>query len=257
MRISLTGKRALVTGSGRGIGRSIALGLAETGADVAVNAVHPENCLKVVDEIQALGRRSIAVPGDVNDSESRIRIVKDTLAALGGIDILVNNAGIVSSKKFEETSQEDYETLMGVNLKATYFCSQLAGREMIKRGGGRIINISSIGGINPFPERSLYAISKAGVIMLTKELALEWAKHNITVNAIAPGFFKTDLLMSRLKIGALNEQSIIRRVPMGRFGELEEIADLSVFLASESARYITGQTVVIDGGYSCLGYFQE
>jgi len=257
MNISLTGKRALVTGSGRGIGRAIALGLARAGAHVAVNAIHPENCRKVVDEIRNLGSRGIAVPGDVNDSESRANLVHEAVEALGGIDILVNNAGVVASAKLEETSEAEYDRLMGVNLKAVYFCCQLAGRWMIKAGGGSIINISSIVGINPFPERSLYAISKAGVIMLTKELALEWAKHGITVNSIAPGFFKTDLLLSRFKIGALSEQLILRRVPMRRFGELEEIADLTVFLASDSAKYITGQTIVIDGGYSCVGYFQE
>jgi NAD(P)-dependent dehydrogenase (short-subunit alcohol dehydrogenase family) len=145
---------------------------------------------------------------------------------------------------------------MDVNLNAVFICSKIIGGQMVKRGWGRIINISSVAGINPFPGRGPYSTSKAGVIMFTRELAIEWAKYGVTVNAIAPGFFKTDMLLERIRRGDISEQGMLKRVPMKRLGDTADIGKLATFLASEDASYITGQVIAIDGGYTAYGFVE-
>jgi len=170
------------------------------------------------------------------------------------LDMLVNNAGINIVKPAFDFTEEEWDRVNAINLKSTFLCSRVAAKLMIPRKWGRIVNISSVVGISPFPMRAPYSTTKAGVIMLTKELAIEWAEYNIQVNAVAPGFFQTDMFMDRVKEGTVNPQALLKRVPMGRFDEVEEIVNLVMFLASDQSNYITGQVVAIDGGYTAYGY---
>ena len=168
----------------------------------------------------------------------------------------MNNAGINIVKPALEMTEADWDTILSINLRSIFVCSKAAAALMIPKRSGKIINLSSIVGINPFPNRAPYATSKAGVIMLTRELATEWAKHNIMVNAIAPGFILTDMLKGRISEGAINGDAILRRVPMGRFGEVDDIARSALFLASEDSSYITGHCLTVDGGYTAYGFVE-
>lgn len=254
--MSFKGKVVVVTGSGRGIGRSIGLGFAGQGAAVVVNALHAEHVNRVVKEVQALGAQAIPAVADVS-TQRGVRLLFEIVSKqLGSVDILVNNAGMNIVKPAVEFSEKEWDKVNSVNLKSTFLCSKAAAELMIPQRWGRIINISSIVGINPFPFRAPYATSKAGVIMLTRELAIEWAKYNIQVNAIAPGFFKTDMLIDRIKEGTINEKAILRRVPMGRLGDVNEIVNLALFLASEQSSYVTGQVIAVDGGYTAYGFVE-
>lgn len=250
----LKDKVALVTGSGRGIGRAIALRMAKEGAKVVVNSVHSETSDAVKKEIESDGGRAISIPCDVSKQQDVERLIESVKHEFGTIDILVNNAGINIVKPAVEMTEEDWDQVLSVNLKSIFLCSKAAARLMIPNNHGRVINIASIVGINPFPNRAPYASSKAAVIMLTRELAIEWARHGIMVNAIAPGFFLTDLMNEKIREGAISEKGILKRVPMGRFGLVEEIGNLAVFLSSDESSYITGQCIAIDGGYTAYGF---
>ena len=254
--MKLQNKVALVTGSGRGIGRAIALRFAEEGASVVVNSVHRESSDSVKKEIESRGGKAISVPCDISKAGSVEELFARTKQEYGGIDILVNNAGINIVKPALEMTEADWDTILSINLRSIFICSKAAAALMIPKRSGKIINLSSIVGINPFPNRAPYATSKAGVIMLTRELATEWAKHNIMVNAIAPGFILTDMLKSRISEGAINGDAILRRVPMGRFGEVDDIVRSALFLASEDSSYITGQCLTVDGGYTAYGFVE-
>jgi len=254
--LKLQNKVALVTGSGRGIGRAIALRFAEEGASVVVNSLHRENSESVKKEIESSGGKAISVPCDISKAGSVDELFERTKQEYGGIDILVNNAGINIVKPALEMTETDWDTVLSINLRSIFVCSKAAATLMIPKRSGKIINISSIVGINPFPNRAPYATSKAGVIMLTRELATEWAKHNITVNAIAPGFILTDMLKSRISEGAINGDAILKRVPLGRFGVVEDIAHAALFLALDGSSYITGQCLTVDGGYTAYGFVE-
>ncbi len=254
--MKLRDKVALVTGSGRGIGRAIALRFASEGASLIVNAAHSENSEAVKKEIESNGGKAISVACDVSKQEGVRRLFESVEREFGTVDILVNNAGINIVKPAIELTEGDWDQILSVNLKSIFLCSKAAAEIMMQKNQGWIINLASIVGINPFPNRAPYASSKAGVIMLTRELAIEWAKHNIMVNAIAPGFFLTDMLKDRIREGAINDKAILRRVPMGRFGLVEEIGNLAVFLSSGESSYITGQCITIDGGYTAYGFVE-
>ena len=254
--MKLQNKVALVTGSGRGIGRAIALRFAEEGASVVVNSLHRENSESVKKEIESSGGKAISVPCDISKAGSVDELFERTKQEYGGIDILVNNAGINIVKPALEMTETDWDTVLSINLRSIFVCSKAAATLMIPKRSGKIINISSIVGINPFPNRAPYATSKAGVIMLTRELATEWAKHNITVNAIAPGFILTDMLKNRISEGAINGDAILKRVPLGRFGVVEDIAHAALFLALDGSSYITGQCLTVDGGYTAYGFVE-
>ncbi len=249
-------KVALVTGSGRGIGRTIALRFADEGASVVVNSVHRENSDAVKKEIESRGGRAISVACDISKEGSVDGLFEAVKREYGTIDILVNNAGINIVKPALEMTEADWDTILSINLRSIFVCSKAAAGLMIPKKSGKIINISSIVGINPFPNRAPYATSKAGVIMLTRELAIEWAKHNINVNAVAPGFILTDMLKSRISEGAINGEAILKRVPLGRFGMVEDIAHSVLFLAAEESSYITGQCLTVDGGYTAYGFVE-
>ena len=244
----LKGKVALITGSTRGIGKEFAIGFAKEGAEVIINGRNLEKAKAVAEEIKSVGVKSIAIGADVSLSQDVTRMVEEAIQSLGRIDILVNNAGvnpfILEAEKIKE---EGWDQVIDVNLKGVFLCCQAVGKKMIEQGGGKIINISSVVGF--LGEQGLlpYSVSKAGVMMLTRVLAYEWSKHNILVNAIAPGFIaggmNTPILNKEVLVSGLTQQ-----VPLKRLGKPEEIVKIALFLASEDSSYINGTTIVADGG---------
>ncbi len=248
---SLKGKVALITGGSRGIGRAIALTFAEAGADVVVSSRNrrPPELEKVAEEIRAKGGRALAIPAHVGKKEDVQNLVQKTLREFGRIDILVNNAGanpVLSS--MVDLEEAAFEKVMEVNLKGALLMSQAVAKEMIKQGGGRIINLGSISGLRARADGTgAYCISKAGVNMLTQVMARELAEHNILVNAIAPGSIKTE--MSRVNwIDPERRAQRIREIELKRFGEPEEVGGLALFLASEASSFVTGEIIRVDGG---------
>lgn len=256
--MKIQNKVALVTGASRGIGRAIALALAREGADVALNCSTSVNAAgKVSQEIRKLGRRAVVVQADVSDKAAVERIVREVVEHFGRIDILVNNAGMSVVGPSSELEEDKWRRGIDVMLTGVFFCSQAAGNEMIKRKSGKIINIASINGIVAFPERACYCAAKAGVMALAKVLGSEWARYNINVNAIAPGYVETELVRNLATARTLDLDELASRIPNGRLARPEEIADLVVFLASEESKYIQGQTIIMDGGWTAYGYVES
>lgn len=247
----LRGRVAIVTGGGSGLGRQMAHGLAEAGADVVVCARHLDRCELVAEELRALGVRTLALRCDVRDQAEVESVVDRTLHELGSIDVLVNNAGTVWGAPPEDTPLEGWQKVVDVNLTGTFLFSQAAGRVMIAAGRGRIVNISSIAGLGGAPPEIMntiaYHATKGGVIAFTRDLAWKWGRHGITVNAIAPGWFPSE--MSQGVLDAHGDE-LIARIPLGRFGGPNDLKGAVVFLASAEAGYVTGQTLVVDGGQS-------
>ena len=251
-------KVSLVTGSSRGIGRSIALVFAKEGADVAINCnTSIESAREVAREIESLGRRAVVIQADVSDKVAVDNMVAKIVDEFGSIDILVNNAGMSVVDASEKLEESRWKRGIDVMLTGVFFCSQAVGREMIKRKSGKIINIASINGIGAFPERVCYSSAKAGVIQITKVLGCEWAKYNINVNAVAPGYVKTRLVDDLAEKDLLDLAELEARTPLGRLAELKEITDAVIFLASEESKFIEGQTIVIDGGWTAYGYLES
>jgi 2-dehydro-3-deoxy-D-gluconate 5-dehydrogenase len=252
-RYDLKGKVAVVTGSGQGLGKWIALGLAEAGADIVVAQLVAKKGEETSEEIRELGRRSIFVETDVGDVASIHHMMERAHHELGNIDILINNAGINIHKKALDILPEDFDRMMRVNSRGVYFCCQAAARKMMSKGKGKIINIASSAAflVRAGIPNSVYAMTKAGIVMLTKALAEEWAQYNINVNAIAPGYFATPLVADRLKDPEAFK-SIIESTPLKRVGGSGDIMGTAVFLASEASDFITGQTICLDGGRTVL-----
>ena len=247
---SLEGKRVIVTGGRRGIGKAIALTFAEAGADVVVcdSVVDDGEREAVTEEIRGLGRQSLAVQADITQKAAVDNLTQRAIDEFGTIDILVNNAGLALKGSLVEQDEEDWDRVVDTNLKGCYLCSQAVSKKMIEQEKGNIINMASIRGIVAAGGRAAsYSISKAGVIMLTRVLALELIDYNIRVNAIAPGWVKTKLNESLLSNPEILKQ-ISADIPMGRFGTIDEIANVALFLASDASSYITGQTIVVAGG---------
>jgi len=242
---------ALVTGAAMGIGREIALRLANEGADLVLFDLS-EKVHDVVDEARKLGVEALGVTGDVSRRVDVERLVSEAVRVFGKIDILVNNAGIYPFKPFLEMSEDDWDRVINVNLKGTFLVTRQVAPLMVKQMYGRIINISSISGLVGFPGLSHYCASKAGVIGLTRALALELAPYNITVNTIAPGPIETGTRASTPQIPEqiVKQEQIVRAIPIGRIGKPADIALTVVFLASEEAGFITGSVIVVDGGYT-------
>jgi NAD(P)-dependent dehydrogenase (short-subunit alcohol dehydrogenase family) len=266
MKVELEGKVALVTGSGRGIGRAIALGLARNGADIAVN-VHSkvEEGLNVAREIEAMGRRSLFIKADVSSSQQVEEMTRRVVDEFGRIDILVNNAGInvMGSERvpIHEFSEAAWERVVNVDLRGVFLCSKAAAKHMIKQKKGKIVNISSVAGIAPLRLQSAYVAAKAGVLNLTRSMALELAPYAINVNAIAPGSTLTEgtktLFYSEDKAQYPEKaRDLLSHIPLGRPGAPEDIANATLFLASDDADYITGVTLVVDGGWTA-GYMRD
>jgi 3-oxoacyl-[acyl-carrier protein] reductase len=244
--MKLQGKAVLVTGASRGIGREIALELARQGANVAVNYSGSEaRAQEVVAEIQALGCEAFAVQCDVANSESVTEMVKATIERFGKLDILVNNAGITRDNLLMRMKDDEWDSVINTNLKGVFLCTKAVTRQMMKQRSGRIINIASIVGVSGNPGQANYVAAKAGVIGLTKTAAKELSSRGITVNAVAPGFISTDMTD---KLTEEVKQSMLTQIPLARFGEPSDIAKVVSFLASEDSRYMTGQTLHVDGG---------
>lgn len=244
--MSLKGKNALVTGSSRGIGKAIALELAKQGANVAINYAGSEQLAEeVVQEIQALGVEAIKIQANVADEADVKAMMKEVTSTFGSLDILVNNAGITRDNLLMRMKEDEFDQVIDTNLKGTFLCIKAAARPMMKQRHGRIINVASIVGVSGNPGQANYVAAKAGVIGLTKSTAQELASRNILVNAVAPGFITTDMT------DALNDEqkeAIMSRIPLQKLGEPEDIATVVRFLASDDAKYMTGQTLHIDGG---------
>ena len=246
----LKGQVALVTGAARGLGHAISLALAAAGADVALGLrdVNADGGLSA--EIRSLGRRALALQMDVMYLDQITHAVDDTVRHFGRLDILVNNAGVAPGNPVENVREEDFDLTLAVNLKGTFFASQAAGRVMIRQKSGCIINMSSQAGFAALPSEAVYCMTKAGIAHLTKCLALEWGPHNIRVNAVAPTFIHTPGTLSALADPEFRADVIERIAALHRIGEPMEVAGAIVFLASPAASLITGQTLLIDGGWT-------
>jgi 3-oxoacyl-[acyl-carrier protein] reductase len=249
--LRLKGKMALVTGGRRGIGRAISLELASAGADIAIaDIVIDDGRLEgVAAEIEKMGRRCLAIRADISARSDVEKMVRGAMKEFGRINILVNCAGVwIPGQTLIETPEENWDKVIDTNLKGTYFCCQAVGKVMVGQASGNIINLSSQVGLNPGTGAGAYSISKAGIIMLTRQLALELAGENIRVNALAPGIVKTDFNIDLWK-NPEAERQISLGVPLGRLAEPEDIARAALFLASEESSYITGAVIPVDGGW--------
>lgn len=248
----LSGRRALVTGASRGIGQSIAVALAEAGADVAVTARTVEGLAETRALIEKAGRRAVTLAQDVRDVEACGSVTRAAADALGGLDILINNAGFENVRPSFDVDEVLWEQILSTNLKGAFFCAQAAGRIMAETGGGAIVNLCSLTSYVGIPTAVPYGASKSGLLGVTRALAAEWATHDIRVNAIAPGYFRT--AMTEVFYENDDWQSrMLDKIPQRRFGKESDIGGVAVFLCSEAAAYITGHCIPVDGGYlACI-----
>ncbi len=244
----LTGKTALVTGASRGIGRALALGLAQAGADLALSARDEALLQEVRAEVEALGRKAVVLPADVTDAEACVRLGEDAVRELGRLDVLVNNAGGSSYMgAFTDLRFKGWEKTMRLNVDSIVHLSQVVGRHMIERGTGSVVNVASVAGLTATPSLAAYGASKAAVISLTKTLALEWGPSGVRVNALCPGWTRTDLnkdLWGNEELAAM----MVANQGLKRWASVEEMVGPTVFLASDASSYVTGQALVVDGG---------
>jgi NAD(P)-dependent dehydrogenase (short-subunit alcohol dehydrogenase family) len=252
---SLEGKTAVVTGGTSGIGRALSLGLAEAGANVVATARRQQQVDQTADAIEALGRQTLRQPSDVCDRVSLERLAAAILDRFGKIDILVNCAGIIKRAPTIDFPEAEWENILNTNLTGTLRACQVFGKHMLESGYGRIVNIASLNSFVSLSEVAAYAASKSGVASLTRSLAVEWSKKGVTVNAVAPGVFRTDL-NAKLLDSTARGQELLMRTPMGRFGKTEELIGATVFLASDSASFVTGQILAVDGGFLASGVNQ-
>ncbi|MGB9743212.1 MAG: SDR family NAD(P)-dependent oxidoreductase [Minisyncoccales bacterium] len=247
----LKNKVAIITGARRGMGRADALLLARAGAKVVVSDISEEECQLVVEEIKKLGGEALAIKCDVSQKQEVEVMVKKTIAQWGKIDVLVNNAGICQFKPFLELTEEEWERTININLKGYFLCAQAVAKEMVKQKSGSIINIASVAmgqvGVG-FPTLAHYSASKGGIVAMTETLAIELAPYNIRVNAIAPGAIDTPMI-GPVKGNQASFEGLIARLPLKRIGKPEEIANVVLFLASDASSYMTGATIVVDGGW--------
>jgi len=246
-KFNLEGKVAIVTGSGRGLGKAMAVSLAEAGADVVVTARSFEQVQETSQDIEKLGRKCLPVKTDVTSKEDVDALIRKTLDQFGSIDILINNVGMAIVKDLMNTSPEDWQKQLDTNLTSAYLCCRAAGKHMLEKGSGKVVNLATVAGVRGKWKMSGYGASKAGVIQLTKTLAIEWARYNVNVNCIIPGIFYTSATKSVLDDDKMREIRT-RKVPLKRIGEPEDIGPLAVFLSSAASDFITGAVIPIDGG---------
>jgi NAD(P)-dependent dehydrogenase (short-subunit alcohol dehydrogenase family) len=247
LEINLKGKVALVTGAGRGIGQAIAVTLAKAGADVCVTARTEAQIHQTAELIRSQNRKALAVSADAAEAVSAERVVKKTIAELGGLHILINNAGILLPKPLLKTSAAEYKRVMDTNVMSMFHFIKAAGPHFIENNFGRVVNMASAGAFVAAPNQSIYHASKGAIVMLTKAVAIEWARYNILINAVAPGYIDTDIIAH-----ISSDESILSKylqaIPLRRLGKIEEVAHLVAFLCSDLASYMTGSVVVADGG---------
>ena len=247
IQINLEGKVALVTGGGRGIGRAIALALAEAGADVCVTARTERQIQETAEMIRGMGRSALPVSADATDAAAVASIVNKTIRELGGLNILINNAGIALTKPLLDFSETDYDQVMAINVKSMFHFTKAVGAHLISQRSGCVVNITSVGAFVAAANQAIYHASKAAVAHFTKAMAIEWARYNIRVNAVAPGWIRTKMTADLQK----NQEKLsryLKNIPLRRLGEPSEIASLVPFLCSDLASFMTGAVVVVDGG---------
>lgn len=252
--MKLKDKVAIITGSSKGIGKGIAMRYSQEGATVVLASRSIELLTAIVDEIKIKGGQALALALDVTKPESTQEVVNSTVAEYGRLNIMVNNAGISMAHPSEDLSPADWTRTVETDLSGVFYGCQSAAKQMIQQGGGCIINITSMYGLVAAPMRAAYCASKAAANMLTKVLAAEWAAKNIRVNAIAPGYIRTELVQGVIDKGMISESAIEKRTPQGRIGEVEDLLGTAVHLASDESSFITGSIVTIDGGWTAYGY---
>jgi NAD(P)-dependent dehydrogenase (short-subunit alcohol dehydrogenase family) len=250
---SLEGKTAIVTGAGRGIGRSVALGLAEAGSNVVVCSRTTTELEELAEEIKEKRVGALVIPCDVSNHDDIDNVINQTVERFKTIDILINNAGITKKHLAEEFPAEDWEQILSVNLTGVFLFAQKVGKTMLEQGNGSIVNISSIASQQAVKKSIAYAASKGGVNMLTKNFASEWADRGVRVNGIAPAYIETPLVLAVKNHRKGFVEDIVNRTPMKRMGKPEEIVGAAIFLASEASSYITGETIFVDGGWTAIG----
>jgi NAD(P)-dependent dehydrogenase (short-subunit alcohol dehydrogenase family) len=244
----LTGKVAIVTGGYHGIGRGIAEGLAEAGANIVICARNSQRCVETCEEIGKMGVRTLGVRCDITRAEEITEMVRKTAEGMGRIDILVNNAGVGGSEKpILKMSEEDWDCAVDIDLKGAFLCARAVVPEMIKQGGGKIINVASIAAMIGMPNMAAYCASKGGMVQLTKVMALEFIRHNIQVNALCPGYFLTPMNRKFFE-SEVGQKVVQRNIPMNRTGRVEELKGTAIYLASAATNFMTGSCIVIDGG---------
>jgi len=246
---SLTGKVAIVTGAGRGLGRAMATALAQAGARVTVAARTARELDTFVAEQADAGREALACPTDITDADAVQRMVDSTVDRFGRLDVLVNNSGIVASTPLLEQEPDEWDRVIATNLRGVYLATRAAGRHLVAQKSGKVVNIASNFALQGVANHAAYSASKAGVIAFTKAMAMEWARHGIQVNAIAPGYFATDL-NAQMRADAAATEKVIRAIPARRMGEAEEITPWLLLLAGDASDFMTGEAIVLDGGQS-------
>jgi len=246
---SLEGKVAIITGASRGLGHSMAQALAGAGADVVLVARTMKKLEELADKINTWGRKALPIQCDVSDYDQVQKMVETAVGEMGGVDILINNAGIQISESFRDQSYEEWEKHIKVNLSSAFSTCKAVGPFMVKKRRGKVINVASVLGVRANFNSLPYCTTKAGIIQFTRALAFEWARYKINVNAIAPGYFNTDIISVRLEGYPETKRMIMEHIPFGRMGEPEELSGVVIFLSSKASDYMTGQTIFVDGGY--------
>jgi NAD(P)-dependent dehydrogenase (short-subunit alcohol dehydrogenase family) len=253
----LAGKVAIVTGGGRGIGKAVALAYAREGADIALVARSAAEIEAAALEVEALGRRALAIQADVANPADVDRMVQRVVSEFGGVQILFNAAGTRAVVPSDQLSVEDWQRVLDINLTGSFLCSQRVFEPMRLGGGGKIIMVGSMQAHSGAPARLAYIASKHGLVGLARGLGVEWAKYNINVNVLSPGYIKTDIIMQLIEQGKLNLEGIEKRTPAGRIGKMEDVTGPAIFLASAESDFMTAQSLVIDGGWLAYSFLQQ
>lgn len=251
--IHLDGKVAIVVGGTTGIGQAIALGMVREGAKVIPTSRTLSKCEQTVEKIKEMGAQSLLIATDITDVDQVETLVTKVVEQFGKVDVLVNSAGATLRKSSVDITESEWNEVIDVNLKGTFLTCQKVGRVMLAQGSGSIINIASIASFVAYPEVAPYCASKGGVLLLTRALAIEWAKRGVRVNGIAPGDFITPLTETLLAKGTERRRRVEARIPIGRLGQLDELIGAAVYLASDTSQYVTGETIVVDGGHMAEG----